>query len=72
MNGEDKLDKVLTELTALKTDMDYVKRHIATTADQSVRLAVVENKVNGLTKIAWYIGLACLGAIIAAVLALII
>jgi len=71
-HNNDRLDAILNTLTILQTDMLYVKEHMDSTKDQSVRLALVENKVLGLTKIAWKIGTVCGTAILLAVLALII
>jgi len=72
MDSNDRLDTILSTLVALQTDMLYVKEHIDSTKDQSVRLALVEDKVLGLTKIAWKIGSVCGVALLSAVLALII
>ncbi len=70
--SEDKLDRVLAEMIELKTDMSYVKRHIASTAEQPIRVALLETKVTTLNAIAWKIGTVCGTALILAVLALII
>jgi hypothetical protein len=70
--NEDKLDKLLQEMIELKTDMSYVKKHIEATSNDSVRLAIVENKINALNSIAWKIGSACGTAILMALLALIL
>ena len=69
---DERLDEIIKRLSILSTDMLYVKKHIDNTADQSIRLALVETKVSGLNKIAWKIGTLCGGAIITALLALII
>jgi len=68
----DAQEEILKALTELKIDMSYVKKHIETTIDQPIRIALVENKVNGLNRIAWWIGTTCGTALIMAVLALII
>ena len=69
---EHKLDTILTDLITLKTDMQYVKKHITDTTQIPTRLAITENKVNTLVRITWGIGSVLGSSILVALLAIIL